>query len=109
MATNWTKDELLAYILLYVANSNFHEDNWERNFIISKVDIKTFQKIHDEFDLDNDYQAIQKIIAGVEMHNYKKDDYKSLFQDISLLVNSDGEYDAMEHNVFLYLKKILTA
>lgn len=109
MKVNWTKDELIAYILLFVANSNFREDNWEKNFIISKVDMETFQKIHEEFDEDNDYQSIQKILAGVEQHHYGREDYKSLFRDISILLNSDGEYDAMEHNVFLYLKKILMA
>ena len=48
--THWTKKELVAYILLYTAHSNFEEDNKERNVIISKVDMQTFQKIHDEFD-----------------------------------------------------------
>ena len=51
---DWTRDELVAYILLFAAHSDFKEDNHERNVIISKVDMKTFQEIHDEFDKDND-------------------------------------------------------
>ena len=38
--TNWTKDELVAYILLFAAHSDFKEDNHERNVIISKVDLE---------------------------------------------------------------------
>lgn len=104
---NWTKDELVAYILLFAANSNFVEDNHEKNTIISKVDMQTFQKIHDQFDQDNDYQSIQKIIQGLAAHNYSKDDLDALFVDIKLMFLSDGDYDVLEHNMMLGLKKIL--
>lgn len=105
--THWTKKELVAYILLYTAHSNFEESNLEKNVIISKVDMQTFQKIHDEFDKDNDYQSLQKIIQGVEQHQYNSNELKSLFTDIKTLFLSDGEYDIMERNMFLFLKKIL--
>jgi len=104
----WTKDELVAYVLLYAASSNFIEDNFEKNEIIAKVDMQTFQKIHDEFDDDNDYQSIQKIIKGLETHNYSKEDLDNLFIDIKLLFLSDGEYDALEQNMMMQLKKILS-
>jgi len=106
--THWTKEELVAYILLYTAHSNFEEANLEKNVIISKVDMQTFQKIHDEFDEDNDYQSLQKIIQGVEQHQYNSNDLKLLFTDIKTLFLSDGEYDIMERNMFLFLKKILS-
>lgn len=106
--SQWTKDELVAYIMLYAAHSNFEEDNHERNAIISKVDMQTFQKIHDEFDGDNDYQSIQKIIKGLEDHNYTKEDLNELFVDIKLMFLSDGDYDVLEKNMMLQLKKILS-
>jgi hypothetical protein len=106
--SHWTKEELVAYILLYTAHSNFDEANLEKNVIISKVDMQTFQKIHDEFDKDNDYQSLQKIIKGVDYHNYNSDDFKLLFADIKTLFLSDGEYDIMERNMFLFLNKILS-
>lgn len=107
IAPNWTKNELVAYILLFAANSNYQESNHERNVIISKVDMTTFEKIHKEFDADNDYRSIQKIIAGLEAHNYSKDDLDMLFEDIKLLFWADGEFDIMEQNMMIYLKKIL--
>jgi len=106
-SSNWTKEELVAYILLYMANTDFVESNTEKNIIISIVNMNTFQKIHDEFDNDNDYQSLQKIISGLKQHNYSKDDIDALFVDIKLLFLSDGEYDILEQNMFLYLKKIL--
>ena len=71
---DWTRDELVAYILLFAANSDFKEDNKERNIIISKVDMDTFQEIHDEFNNDNDYQGIQKIMTSLRQHNYESED-----------------------------------
>lgn len=105
---HWTKDELVAYIILFAANSDFLESNSERNVIISKVDMTTFQKIHNEFDGDNDYQSIQKIVSGLKEHNYSKDDLDALFSDIKQLFFADGSYDILEQNMFLYLKKILS-
>ncbi len=106
-APNWTKEELIAYILLYAAHSNTDEDNHERNVIISKVDMQTFQRIHDEFDADNDYQSIQKIIKGIEAHHYSKTDLNSLLSDLKLLFLSDGKFDTVERQVYQLIKKLL--
>jgi len=104
---NWSKQELVAYILLYIANSDLHETNDEKDFIMSKVDRETFADVHKTFDDDNDYQCIQKIIKGVHTHNYFKDDYVELFTDIKLMLYADGEAVDMEETTFMYLRKIL--
>ena len=105
--TNWTKEELVAYILLYAAHGNLEIDNHEKNVIISKVDMQTFQKVHDEFDSDNDYQSLQKIINCLEEYHYTKVELDTLFRDIKTLFLSDGSYDAMELNLYSYLNKLL--
>ena len=104
---NWTKNELVAYILLFAAHSDFKEENHERNIIISKVDMKTFQKIHDEFSNDNDYQSIQKIERGLIYHKYSKADKVVLLAEIKSLFFSDGDFDITEKNMLLFLNKIL--
>jgi len=104
----WSKDELIAYILLFAANSNFEESNKERNVIISKVDMQTFSDIHEEFDKDNDYQSLLKIQEGLERHDYSKTDLTQLFSDIKVLFYADGEFDVLERNMFDFLKKILS-
>lgn len=77
--SNWTKEELVAYILLYAAHCNLDIDNHEKNVIISKVDMQTFQKVHDEFDTDNDYQSLQKIVTALEDKHYSKVELDTLF------------------------------
>ncbi len=108
MKTNWTKNELVAYILLYTANSDYSESKEEKKIILSKVDQDTFEKIHKEFDGDNDYQSLQKIISGLEEQNYSKSDLSLLFSDIKTLFLSDGDYGILEKNMFMYLKKVLS-
>jgi hypothetical protein len=103
---DWTRDELVAYILLFAANSDFKESNQERNIIISKVDMQTFQEIHDEFDSDNDYQGIKKIMTSLEQHNYSKDDIEVLLADIEVLFFSDGDFNITEQNMLRFLEKL---
>jgi len=105
---HWTKAELVAYILLYASESDMIVSNKERNVIISKVDMKTFQKIRDEFDKDNDYQSIQKIISGLKEHNYSKMDIDLLFADIKGLFFADGNFNVSERTMYKLLKKLLS-
>jgi len=95
----WTRDELIAYVLLYAANSDFKEDNTERNIIVSKVDMNTFLDIHDEFDHDNDYQSIKKIMTSLKQHAYSSDDVDLLLADIQTLFFSDGQFNVNEKNM----------
>jgi len=103
---DWTRDELVAYILLFAAHSDFKEDNHERNVIISKVDMNTFQEIHDEFDRDNDYQGIQKIMTSLKQHNYDKNDVEVLLADNKTLFFSDGEFNINERNMLKALERL---
>ncbi len=102
----WSKNELVAYILLYASQSDMIVSNKERNVIISKVDMNTFQKIRNEFDNDNDYQSIQKIIAGLKEHNYTKMDIDLLLADIKMLFFADGRFDISERNMYKLLTKL---
>lgn len=103
----WTKKELVAYILLYVANSDLQQTSEEKDFIISRVNKDVFESVYKEFERDNDYQCIQKIIKGVKAHDYFRDDFAGLFADIKQLLYVDGEVHAMEKATILFLKKML--
>ncbi|MEM1001686.1 MAG: hypothetical protein AAGH46_03445 [Bacteroidota bacterium] len=102
----WTRDELIAYVLLYAANSDFKDNNSERNIIISKVDRNTFQEIYEEFSHDNDFQSIKKIMTSLQQHAYTKDDVDLLMADIQTLFFSDGEFNINEQNMLICLKRL---
>lgn len=104
---DWTRDELVAYILLFAANADFKEKTEERNMILSTVDKQTFQDIHDEFNRDNDYQGIKKITTSLEQHNYTKDDIDILLEDIKVLFLTDDDFDITEQNMTRFLERLL--
>jgi hypothetical protein len=103
---DWTRDELIAYVLLYAAHSDFKEQQAERDLIISKVDLDTFQEIHEEFDHDNDYQSIKKILTSLRQHAYTSEDAEVLLEDIRILFFADGEFTINEQNMLRCLGRL---
>ncbi|MEC3907927.1 sulfurtransferase [Tamlana sp. 2201CG12-4] len=103
----WTKDELLAYILIYVSNLDLNESGKETAYILSRVDKEVYERVRRQFKKDSDYQNIQKIIQAVKAHNYYRNDLADLFADIKLIAFADGDYDLMERMLYRHLKKIL--
>ncbi|MFD2725883.1 sulfurtransferase [Hyunsoonleella rubra] len=103
----WTKEELLAYILIYVSHSDLNETWNEKEYMLSRVDKKIYERMHKQFKKDNDYQSIQKIIEAVQTQDYFRNDLADLFADIKLMAFADGKYDQMERATYANLKKIL--
>ena len=106
-ATDWTQQELKAYMLLYCAHADFVVSPEEKAYIKSKVNHQEYQKIHSEFEEDNDYQRIQKINATIERFGYSKEELDKTFRSIKNLFLSDGEMDVLEQNIYRGLKKLL--
>jgi len=102
---NWTKEELKIYILIYCSNADFNESQLEIDYIKSKLQNSNFEKMHAEFEQDNDYQSIQKIMASIKAHRCEHD--KTLLKEIMELFLSDGKYDILEQNLYRGLKHIL--
>ena len=105
---NWTKEEFRAYIFIYCAHADFIEAREEIEMIKSTISGKVFNEIHREFDKDNDYQQIQKITANFKKFYSTQEQLDVLFDEIKLLMLSDGEYDILEENLFRALKHQLT-
>ena len=57
MTTNWTKDDLRTYLLIYCANADFSISEKELTLIKSRIEKSDFDKIKAEFEEDNDYQS----------------------------------------------------
>ncbi len=105
--TNWNRNEFKAYVLLYAANCDHIENRQEREYILSKVDKKTYENIHYELDADNDYQSIQKIISNIDQFEYSENELQRLTAEIMELFLADDKLDTVEQCIFMMLKKIL--
>jgi hypothetical protein len=107
MNDHWTKEEFKIYLLLYCANADFTESKAEIDLIKLKGQHSNFDKIHAEFESDNDYQSIQKIQAAIAHQGYSANEIESLYDEIKELFLSDGKYDVLEQNLYLGLRHIL--
>ena len=105
--TNWNREQLRTYLLIYAANADFVESEEEMNFITSKVQADQVEAMRAEFEGDNDYQRIQKIRAALERLQYSKAELEALMQEMKALFMSDNSYDTLERNLFMGLKHIL--
>ena len=103
---SWTKDEFLAYLIIYAAQINQIETEEEKEFIKSRFDSKTLKKIYKEINSDNDYQRIQKVMVYTYQKNYLSHDLDHLLKEIKELLLGDGKFDATEQALYHYLKKI---
>jgi len=107
MKLSWTKREFETYVLLYAAHCNFIEEKEESEYILSKVDEQTFNRIHTEVVLDNETENLDKIQEYLGENNYSEEDKELLIRDIKNVFFADGSVDILERKVFSILKKIL--
>jgi len=105
--TDWSKEDFIIYTLLYCAHADFVEEKLELDYIKSKIETSNLEKLQHELSNDNDYESIQKIVDYIEAHNYTDEEKQKLIKDIQALFVSDGNYDQLEHNLMLGLKKII--
>ena len=106
--TNWSREELKIYLLMYCASADFDESKYETEYIKSKTSEKNFQKIYREFCSDNDFQSIQKIQTSIDNFGYTKKEIESLFVEMKELFLTDGKYDILEQNLYRGLNRILS-
>ena len=102
----WTKDEFMAYLLIYAAQVNQIETEEEKELIKSRFDAQTLKTIYKEINADNDYQRIQKVMVYTYQNNYMSHDLDDLLKEIKELLLCDGRIDATEQALYHYLKKI---
>ena len=103
---SWSKDEFIAYLLIYAAQINQVETEEEKDFIESRIDSQILKKIYKEINNDNDYQRIQKVMVYTYQENYLSQDLDNLLKEIKELLLCDGKFDVTEQALYHYLKKI---
>ena len=104
---DWTKNEFLAYVLLYAAHCNDFEDSEELNFILSKIDDVTFHRIHTEVVVDSEDIKLKKIQQYILENKLSQSEKEGILKNIKEVFFADGTLDILEKELFATLKKIL--
>ena len=107
--TEWSRVEFKAYLLLYFANADYVETEEEKELMLSRIDEDILKRIHKEFDKDNDYQHIQKIINTADRYEYTHDKANILLDKMKGLFFPEGhDMGTLEENMFRGLKHLLS-
>ncbi|WP_439128861.1 hypothetical protein [Polaribacter sp.] len=106
MNLDWTKKEFEAYVLLYAAHCNHIEDDNEQAFIRSKIDDKTFHRMHTEVVVDSEEENLNKIQQYFRENEFTQKEKEVLLRNIKKVFFADGSVDYLEKKVFDILKKI---
>ncbi len=104
--TNWTKQEFQTYLFIFCMNADYKETKEELKTISIKSNEAVYEKMHSEFEKDNDYVSIQKLQASINELNYTEEEIKALFDEIKELFLSDGKYEILERNLMTGLKRL---
>ena len=104
---NWTKKEFQTYLFIFCMNADYKETKEELKAISLKSDEAIYEKMHSEFEKDNDYASIQKLQTSIKELNYSKEEIDNLYEEIRELFLSDGKYEILERNLMTGLKRIL--
>ncbi|CAM1344729.1 hypothetical protein [Tenacibaculum amylolyticum] len=105
--TDWTPEELQAYVCIFSMNADLEESPDEVKLIKQMVSEDTFDSMYEEFKEDNDYQAIQKIRKTIEDLGYTKDQVQHVFDDMKSIFNADNKFSVLERNLAIGLKRVL--
>lgn len=105
--TYWSKDEFMAYVLIFCMKADFHDEESEVFFIKSEVDQEIYNRILKEFLMDNDFTRIQKIESTFQRLEYDQKGKDELIKEINDLFESDGNVDVLERNTLLGLNKLM--
>lgn len=100
---SWSKKELETYFFLMCANADRVESAEEINLIKSKINIKSFEKIYQEFTHDSEDERFEKIETGINLHHYSHMELMELQKVMQKIFMKDSKLTMMEEN----LKKIL--
>jgi len=106
-STTWDKNEFLTYLFIYCINADYKETKKELSFVKSKTSDAVFNSMHEEFELDNDYNSLQKIISTFDRLNYSSQNTDELFNSMKALFLVDGKYAIEEQNLLMQLKRLL--
>ena len=105
--SNWTSEEFKLFLLIYASQTNFIETEEELDFIESRFNIESINKMRKEINQLNDFKKSKIIINHIKSNNYKQNELDGMLSDIKELYNTDGVYDSKEKLVFSMLERLL--
>ena len=108
LESNWSREELKAYLTLFCLNTNFSNTNQEIDFSSLEISKTALNLLLKEFNGDNDFQSIQKIYASIEKNNYSTYSLNLLFNEIiEIILSSEIKFSNLMKSILLGFERTL--
>lgn len=104
---HWNFQEFTTFLLLYAADADFVITSEEKDFILHRANMETFQKVWNEYKEMNDYEKIQTILSYKATHYPTVTQKNELIDMIRKEFNSDDDFSILEKNVLVTLDKLM--
>ncbi len=100
-------DEFLTFLLLYAAHTDIDYSVEEQVLIKSILPSVSYDRVYDKFDSMTDFAALQLILEHRETHFATEPEKQVILDLVKALFHIDGDFSTMEHDLFLFLEKLL--
>ena len=101
----WTKQEFLAYVLLFAAHADIQFKKEEKDHILSIVEPEVYEKMLAEFSKDNGYVRVQKIIIYQKLHDHFSTE--NIVEEMEKLFLSDSYFHRLEQYTLSNVRRLL--
>ena len=108
MTSNWTDDELLAYILIYCSLADLSISEPEKEYLTSRFSKNIYDKMYEIIVNDSEIERRRKIKDAYDDHIYNNDETDVIYEEIHNIFTVDGEFDQLEKNLWTQLDDILS-
>lgn len=103
----WTYEEFLAFLLIYVAHVDMEFAEEEKAFIRRTVGNETFDLMLAKFEGMSDFQAYQTILDYKQSYFSDEESKAKLLENIRDLFDADADYNIMEKELFHFLERMM--
>lgn len=103
----YTRNDLIAYALIYAAMADYSISEKEKSFITDRVGKKEFKKMLRVYNEDSDLKGLERIeLLKIEFFPGEKgkEELLNLIKDV---FNADHSFDTLENNVYRGMRKLL--
>lgn len=104
---NWTYDEFLTFLLIYVAHVDMEFAEEEKAFIRRTGGTELFEKMLAKFNEVSDFQAYQTILDLKQTYYPDEQKKAELLEKIQLLFDADAEFNIMEKELLHFLERMM--
>jgi len=103
----WSFDEFKTFLLIHASMADLDFSEAERVNIKMTTSPEVFEAIEKEYNLLNDIERIETILAYREQYFKDEASKEKLISMMREQFNVDGKFDIMERNLLLALSRLL--